>query len=121
MTDQREKAWRTEHQTPFDLEQYGDLLVAILDKVRTMPDWSQAKLGRILRQHPLPDGKTLSKSQLLKGYAQLCTLEEQEPDPMLYGMSSEQTRFLPQVPQLRGRPSHLLGMPRRARRVVRDG
>ncbi|MCP4539528.1 MAG: tRNA uridine(34) 5-carboxymethylaminomethyl modification radical SAM/GNAT enzyme Elp3 [Chloroflexi bacterium] len=83
MTEQRKKAWRDEYQAPFDLERYGDLLVAVLDKVRAVPKWSQRKLGRIIRQHPLPDGKTLSKSQMLKGYAQLCALEGQEPDPEL--------------------------------------
>lgn len=83
MTDRRERTWRAEYQAPFDLEQYGDLLVAILDKVRAVPEWSQGQLTRILRQHPLPDGKTLSKSQLLKGYTQLCALDGQELDPAL--------------------------------------
>jgi len=72
--------WRMAHQSPFDLEQHGDLLVTILDEVRAAPEWSQERLTRILRRHPLPGGKTLSKSQLLEGYAQLCALEGEAPD-----------------------------------------
>jgi elongator complex protein 3 len=83
MTGQRERTWRAERESPFDLQQHGDLLVAILDEVQAAMEWSQERLMRILRQHPLPGGKTLSKSQLLKGYAQLCALEEQAPDPIL--------------------------------------
>ncbi len=83
VTEQRERAWRAKHQSPFDLEQYGDLLIAILDEVQAVPEWSQERLTRILRQHPRPDGKTFSKSLLLKGYAQLCALEEQAPDAAL--------------------------------------
>ncbi len=80
---QREAAWRAAHRTPFDLERYGDLLVAILDEVQTAPELAGRRLARILRQHPLPDGKILSKSQLLKGYTQLCAQKGREPDPAL--------------------------------------
>jgi elongator complex protein 3 len=83
VTEERERAWRAEHQASFDLEKDRDLLVAILDEVQAAPEWSQGWLTRILRQHPLPDGKTISKSQLLRGYVQLCALEEREPDPAL--------------------------------------
>ncbi|MDY7078906.1 MAG: tRNA uridine(34) 5-carboxymethylaminomethyl modification radical SAM/GNAT enzyme Elp3, partial [Chloroflexota bacterium] len=57
--------------------------VAILDEVRAAPELSQKELTHILRQHPLPDGKTLSKSQLLKGYTQLCAQDGKTPDPVL--------------------------------------
>jgi elongator complex protein 3 len=80
---QRERLWRTEHQASFDLEQHGDMLVAVLDEVMAAPEWSQERLTRILYQHPLPDGRTFSKSQVLKGYIQLCALEGQELDPAL--------------------------------------
>jgi len=80
---QREKAWRAAHRAPFDLEQYGDLLVAILEELRALPALPEQDLARILRRYPLPDGKILSKSQILKGYTQLCDLEGQSPDPEL--------------------------------------
>jgi elongator complex protein 3 len=79
----RETAWRVAHRTPFDLERHGDLLVAILDKVQAAPELPGQHLTRILRQHPLPDGHILSKSQLLRGYTQLCKQEGQTPDPEL--------------------------------------
>jgi elongator complex protein 3 len=71
------------HRTPFDLEQHGDLLKAILLAIRTPPTLSGKELTRILRQHPLPDGTILSKSHILDGYAQWCEREEQTPDPEL--------------------------------------
>ncbi|HID07614.1 MAG TPA: radical SAM protein, partial [Armatimonadetes bacterium] len=80
MSKQREAAWRAAHQTPFDLERYEDLLVAILEEIQATPE---SHLARILRRHPLPDGNVLSKSQILKGYAQLCEQEGQTPDPEL--------------------------------------
>jgi elongator complex protein 3 len=83
MVTQREKGWRAERRASFDLEQHGDLLVAILDEVRAVPEWSQKRLTRILRRHRLPDGKIPSKGQLLQGYTQLCALEGQTPDPVL--------------------------------------
>jgi len=80
---QRKRAWRAAHREPFDLERYGDLLVAILDEVQATPELSNQHLTRILRQHPLPDGNIISKGQLLKGYRQLCEQEGQVPDPKL--------------------------------------
>jgi elongator complex protein 3 len=80
---QRRRAWRAAHRAPFDLERHGDVLVAILEEVQAAPEWSQKRLTRILRRYPLPDGSMLSKSQLLRGYAQLCAQEGQEPDPTL--------------------------------------
>jgi elongator complex protein 3 len=80
---QREAAWRAAHRAPFDLERHGDLLAAILDEVRAAPELPQARLARIVRRHPLPDGNVLSKGQLLDGYAQLCAREGQSPDPKL--------------------------------------
>ena len=71
------------HREPFDLERDGDLLVAILEEIRAVPEWSQQRLTRILRQRPLPDGSVLSKSQVLKGYAQLCEQEGWDLDPEL--------------------------------------
>ncbi len=69
----------------FDLEQHGELLTTILDAVRETEaeEWSQRALTRILRRYPLPDGRTLSKSQLLDGYAQICDREGRDPDPAL--------------------------------------
>ena len=83
MSRQRERAWRAAHRTPFDLERYGDLLVTILDEIQAAPELSGQHLTRILRRHPLPDGHILSKSQLLKGYTQLCKQEGQATDPEL--------------------------------------
>jgi elongator complex protein 3 len=80
---QRRRAWRAAHRAPFDLERHGDVLVAILEEVQAAPEWSQGRLTRILRRHPLPDGRMLSKSQILKGYTQLCAQEGEEPDPAL--------------------------------------
>jgi elongator complex protein 3 len=80
---QRERTWRATHRAPLDLERHGDVLVAILDEVRAAPKLSQKGLARIVRRHTLPDGKVLSKSQILRGYTQLCAQEGQEPDPAL--------------------------------------
>jgi len=80
---QREATWQAAHQAPFDLERYGDLLVAILDEVQAAPELTGRQLARIVRQHPLPDGNILSKAQLLKGYHQLCVRDGQPPDPEL--------------------------------------
>jgi len=44
---------------------------------------TQRQLTRILRRHPLPDGNLLSKSQILRGYTQLCAREGSSPDPAL--------------------------------------
>ncbi|HDQ73585.1 MAG TPA: tRNA uridine(34) 5-carboxymethylaminomethyl modification radical SAM/GNAT enzyme Elp3 [Chloroflexi bacterium] len=67
----------------FDLERHGDLLRSVLDAVAAVRRWSPKRLTYILRQHPLPNGKTLSKSQLLDGYAQLCEQMDADPDPRL--------------------------------------
>jgi elongator complex protein 3 len=69
--------------TPFDLQQHDDLLEVILMEIQTPSTLSGKELTRILRQHPLPDGTILSKSQVLDGYAQWCEQEEQTPDPEL--------------------------------------
>ena len=68
---------------PFDLEKHGDVLLAVLEGIQAAPKLSEKVLTRILRQHPLPSGKILSKSQVLDGYAQWCEREEQSPDPEL--------------------------------------
>ncbi|MBE9508779.1 MAG: radical SAM protein, partial [Chloroflexi bacterium] len=73
------------------MEQHRDLLVAVLEKVQATP----GQLTRILRQHPLPDGNILSKSQVLKGYAQLCEQEGQSPDPeLVYRLRVKPTRTI---------------------------
>jgi elongator complex protein 3 len=69
--------------TPFDLDAHYDTLVAILEEMQQASRRSDRTLTRILRHHPLPSGKLLSKSQLLDGYAQWCEREEQTPDPRL--------------------------------------
>ena len=80
MSKQRARAWRAARREPFDLERHRDLLVAILEEIQAAPE---SPLTHILRRHPLPDGNILSKSRLLKGYAQLCEQEGQTPDPEL--------------------------------------
>lgn len=64
----REKA----HKRSFVLEQHEDILLAILDEVRAAPDLSQPKLSKIMRSHPLPDGRMLSKDRIIRGYRALC-------------------------------------------------
>jgi elongator complex protein 3 len=71
------------NRVPFDLEQHGDLLEMILMATQAPPTLSGKELTRILRQHPLPDGTVLSKSQVLDGYGQWCEREEQTPNPEL--------------------------------------
>ena len=61
----------------------SDLLSAILGEVGAAAKWSQRRLMRILRRHPRPDGGVFSKSQILKGYAQLCAREGRAPDPKI--------------------------------------
>jgi elongator complex protein 3 len=68
---------------PFDLDQHGDILQAILDETSAVERWSPRRLTYILRRHSLPDGKTLSKSQILDGYAQLCERRGEAQDPRL--------------------------------------
>jgi elongator complex protein 3 len=67
----------------FDLETHGDTLLAILEDMQAASRLSNRALTRILRRHPLPDGRLLSKSQILDGYGQWCQREEQTPDPEL--------------------------------------
>ena len=83
MIERRRKAWQVAHAPQLDVEQHGDLLRAVFDAVQAAPEWSPEQLTRIVRQHPLPDGKTLSKSQLLKGYTQLCAQEGRTPDSLV--------------------------------------
>lgn len=83
MSTQRERDWRAVHRATFDLEQHRDLLTTILGEIQTAPHLAGQNLTRILRQHPLPDGHILSKSQLLKGYTQLCKQQGHIPDPEL--------------------------------------
>ncbi len=68
---------------PLDLD-VGDnreVLATILSEVESAETWSAVHLTRILRRHPLPGGDTLSKGQLLDGYARLCREEGRAPDP----------------------------------------
>jgi elongator complex protein 3 len=58
------------------------LLVAILAEIRASKP-KKGHLTRVLRRHPLPDGRLLSKVQLLSGYTQLCEQEGRSPDPKL--------------------------------------
>jgi elongator complex protein 3 len=71
------------HAPQLDVEQHRGLLRAVFDAVRAVPKWSPEQLTHIVRRHPLPDGKTLSKGQLLKGYTQLCAQEGRVPDPLI--------------------------------------
>ena len=68
---------------PLDLDADDNraLLVAILSEIEAVETWSPVHLTRILRRHPLPGGDTLSKGQLLDGYARLCREEGRTPDP----------------------------------------
>jgi len=81
------RAWRAAHRASFDLERHRDLLVAILDEMQAAPELPpeprNEQLTRILRRHPLPNGNIFSKSQLLRGYTQLCEQEGQAVDPEL--------------------------------------
>jgi elongator complex protein 3 len=83
MNQVRNRAWRAAHQTTLDLEACGDALAAILEEIASAPDLPQARLARILRRHPLPDGSLLSKSDLIQAYAQLCAREEVPVDLQL--------------------------------------
>jgi elongator complex protein 3 len=83
MSKRGKHAWRAARGAPFDFEEHSQTLLATLAEIQAAPDLSEEALTRILRRHPLPDGKMLSKSQLLEGYAQWCEREEQTPDPEL--------------------------------------
>jgi elongator complex protein 3 len=68
-------------QAPLDLEKHRVLLDAILQAIRAAPDPSDDDLTRILRQHSLPGGRTLSKSQVIRAYAHLCERRGRSLDP----------------------------------------
>ena len=78
----RARARRATRRESFDLDRHGDLLVAILEEMRASKP-KKGRLTRVLRRHPLPDGRILSKAQLLSGYTQLCEQEGRSPDPKL--------------------------------------
>ncbi|MCX7681025.1 MAG: tRNA uridine(34) 5-carboxymethylaminomethyl modification radical SAM/GNAT enzyme Elp3, partial [Anaerolineae bacterium] len=71
------------YQKPLDLEQYGVLLRSVLGRLQAQEHLTEGCLTRVLRRYPLPDGRFLSKSQLLDGYLRLCEREQQTPDPAL--------------------------------------
>ena len=71
------------HRDRFDIQRDRELLATILDHVRTPPELTDGDLARILRGHPLPDGRILPKSQLLKAYRQLCAQAGRAPDPQI--------------------------------------
>lgn len=68
---------------PFNLEDHGDILTAILDEVRDTPDLTQKELSQIMRSHTLPNGDMLSKDRIIRGYRQLCRREGRSPDVAL--------------------------------------
>ncbi len=75
MNRAHDRSWWATHVRPFDLERYREHLVAILEEVREVSRLTPEGLSRILRRHALPDGTIFSKSQLLRGYRQLCRQE----------------------------------------------
>jgi elongator complex protein 3 len=83
MNQPEKRTSRLTTSAPFDLDAHAGTLIAILEEIRAASKPSGRALTRILRRHPLPDGRLLSKSQLLDGYAQWCEREEQTPDPRL--------------------------------------
>jgi elongator complex protein 3 len=85
MSSGSEKGWRKEHRQPFDLDQHGDVLTAILDEVErsAASGLSQKELSRILRSHTLANGTTLSKDLVISGYRELCRRESRSPDPRI--------------------------------------
>jgi elongator complex protein 3 len=80
MNQPQKRVSRLATSAPFDLDAHIDTLTAILEEMQAAAKLSDRALIRILRRHPLPNGKLLSKSQLLDGYAQLCEREELAPD-----------------------------------------
>ena len=69
-----------------DLDQHADLLTAILDDMRDVANPSVGDVSRILRRHPMPDGRVPSKSRVLRGYQHLCVQRGQEPDARLVAL-----------------------------------
>jgi len=78
--EEGKKGLEAVHRARFDLEAYEDTLVAILGEIRVAPDPPGPDMTRVLRAHPLPDGRVLSKPQILRGYRQLCEKRHQAPD-----------------------------------------
>jgi elongator complex protein 3 len=80
-----EQTWRKGDREPFDLEQHGDVLTAILEEVQRRSSagarLSQRELSKILRQHTLANGTMLSKDRVISGYRELCKQEGRSPDP----------------------------------------
>jgi elongator complex protein 3 len=87
MSTNPKPTWQKEHRESFDLEQHGDVLTAILDEVQRRSSeeaaMSQEELSRILRQHTLANGTTLSKDRVISGYRELCRRQGRSPDPRI--------------------------------------
>ncbi|MGD2145527.1 MAG: tRNA uridine(34) 5-carboxymethylaminomethyl modification radical SAM/GNAT enzyme Elp3, partial [Anaerolineae bacterium] len=75
--------WHDARRRSFDLEEHGDVLMGILDEIREAPDLSQRELSLIMRRHTLPNGDMLSKDRIIKGYRELCRLEDRAPEPSI--------------------------------------
>ena len=80
MSNERQEPRLAAHGQPSDAEQHARTVVAILEELEAAPDLPEKRLAAVLRRHPLPDGRVLSKGQLLKGYAELCETKGQTPD-----------------------------------------
>ena len=74
---------RAVHHAPYDLKTIENALIAILAEVEAAPNPPGPDMARVLRAHPLSDGRILSKAQVLKGYRQLCERRQQSPDDEL--------------------------------------
>jgi elongator complex protein 3 len=79
----RDESWIEAHRRSLDLEEHGDVLIAILDEVRDASDLTQKELSQIMRSHTLPNGDMLSKDRIIKGYRELCRREGRSPDPAM--------------------------------------
>lgn len=66
------KGWSEADKHSSDLDQHEDVLVDILDEVRSAADLSQRDLSQIMRNHTLPNGDMLSKDRIIRGYRALC-------------------------------------------------
>jgi len=71
------------YQRTIELEQHGAVLRSVLEQLQAQPYLTEGYLMKLLRRYPLPDGRFLSKSQLLDGYLRLCDEEQSSPDPAL--------------------------------------
>ena len=85
MKHQRGTARRAARTAPFDLDQHGDLLVAILAEIPLSAAVSDVELSRVLRRHRLPNGNVIRKVQLIDGYTQLCQQKGRSLDPTVMG------------------------------------